>query len=156
MAATMLSDTQALGKPSVRIEGSENEWGFGQFLPVLLLALPVFAGWESFWEEKDDKNKEVDRFGRRNNRASRSNTGLLDAEKGGQAGARDVGRREEVVGMGMAGTGTPRMDDSLVTVGPLPTQQLAVPSPVASPWLGAVSGGERRPRTPSRFEEDLR
>ncbi|KAJ4345334.1 uncharacterized protein N0V89_011464 [Didymosphaeria variabile] len=82
MAATMLSDTQALGNPSVRMNGTENEWGFGQFLPVLLLALPVFAGWESFWEEKDDKDKEVDRFGRKNVRASRSNAGLLDAEKG--------------------------------------------------------------------------
>jgi hypothetical protein len=149
MAASMLSDTQALGNPSVRMKGSENEWGFGQFLPVLLLALPVFAGWESFWEEKDDKDrdKEVDRFGRRNNRASRSNTGLLDAEKGAAA----VTQREE--GMG---TGTPRLHDSLVNFSPLETPRLTVVSPAASPRLGAVSGGERRPRTPSRFEEDLR
>lgn len=43
-----LSKTQALGTPSVTINGSEKEWGFGQFLPVLLLALPLLAGWESF------------------------------------------------------------------------------------------------------------
>ncbi|OCL14795.1 hypothetical protein AOQ84DRAFT_426237 [Glonium stellatum] len=43
-----LSHTQALGTPSVTIDGSEKEWGFGQFLPVLLLALPLLAGWESF------------------------------------------------------------------------------------------------------------
>jgi len=43
-----LSRTQALGTPSVAIDGSEKEWGFGQFLPVLLLALPLLAGWESF------------------------------------------------------------------------------------------------------------
>jgi hypothetical protein len=49
MASTALQKTQALGTPSVRIDGSEREWGFGQFLPVLLLALPLFAGWESFW-----------------------------------------------------------------------------------------------------------
>lgn len=46
-----LSKTQALGTPSVTINGSEKEWGFGQFLPMLLLALPLLAGWESFREE---------------------------------------------------------------------------------------------------------
>jgi hypothetical protein len=152
MAASMLSNTQALGNPSVRMNGSENEWGFGQFLPVLLLALPVFAGWESFWEEKDDKDKEVDRFGRRNNRASRSNTGLLDVEKGAAAETHEVGRGQKA----MEGTGTARLLDSLVNVSPLVTPKLEVISPAGSPRLGAVSGGERRPRTPSRFEEDLR
>jgi hypothetical protein len=49
MAGSGLQHTQALGNPSVRMEESENEWGFSQFLPVLLLALPIFAGWESFW-----------------------------------------------------------------------------------------------------------
>jgi hypothetical protein len=44
-----LRNTQALGIAPVQIEGSEKEWGFGQFLNVLLLALPLFAGWESFW-----------------------------------------------------------------------------------------------------------
>ncbi|KAF2793079.1 hypothetical protein K505DRAFT_362330 [Melanomma pulvis-pyrius CBS 109.77] len=53
-AGQVLSRTQALGTPDVTINGKEEEvWGFGQFLPVLLLGLPVFAGWESFWEEYD-------------------------------------------------------------------------------------------------------
>jgi hypothetical protein len=49
MAGISLRKTQALGTPSVNIRGSETDWGFGQFLPLLLLALPLFAGWESFW-----------------------------------------------------------------------------------------------------------
>jgi putative Mn2+ efflux pump MntP len=52
MAGSGLKNSQALGTPNVTIDESkesEGEWGFGQFLPVLLLALPVFAGWESFW-----------------------------------------------------------------------------------------------------------
>lgn len=53
-----LSKTQALGTPSVTINGSEKEWGFGQFLPVLLLALPLLAGWESFWEEYEKYHPE--------------------------------------------------------------------------------------------------
>jgi hypothetical protein len=52
-AGQVLTRTQALGTPDVRIEGDEETWGFGQFLPVLLLGLPLFAGWESFWEEYD-------------------------------------------------------------------------------------------------------
>jgi hypothetical protein len=28
------------------MDGSENDWGFGQLLPLLLLILPVFAAWE--------------------------------------------------------------------------------------------------------------
>jgi hypothetical protein len=50
-AGQVLTRTQALGTPDVKIEGDEETWGFGQFLPVLLLGLPLFAGWESFWEE---------------------------------------------------------------------------------------------------------
>lgn len=49
MAGGGLKNTQALGEATVTIQGSESQWGFGQFLPMLLLALPVFAGWESFW-----------------------------------------------------------------------------------------------------------
>jgi hypothetical protein len=44
MAGDGLRYTQALGTPNVRMNGSESEWNFGQFLPVLLLALPLFAG----------------------------------------------------------------------------------------------------------------
>lgn len=64
MAGTGLSQTQALGTPPspLQIKGSETEWGFGQFLPMLLLALPLFAGWESFWEEYDEDRD--NRFGR--------------------------------------------------------------------------------------------
>ena len=50
-AGQILTKTQALGTPNVKINGNEDEWGFGQFLPVLLLGLPIFAGWESFWGE---------------------------------------------------------------------------------------------------------
>ena len=67
MAGDGLKNTQALGTPTVNIVGSEREWNFGQFLPVLLLALPLFAGWESFWEEKDEDRD--NRFGRRSMRA---------------------------------------------------------------------------------------
>jgi hypothetical protein len=63
MAGDGLRFTQALGTPNIPMEGSESEWDFGQFLPVLLLALPLFAGWESFWEEKDEDRE--NRFGRR-------------------------------------------------------------------------------------------
>jgi hypothetical protein len=74
MAGDGLSETQALGTPpaGINIQGSETEWNFGQFLPVLLLALPIFAGWESFWEEKDEDRE--NRFGRGSVRASRGGT----------------------------------------------------------------------------------
>lgn len=73
MAGDGLRFTQALGKPPehFKIIGDEEEWNFGQFLPILLLALPVFAGWESFWEEKD---YDQDRFGRHGFRGSRGPT----------------------------------------------------------------------------------
>ncbi|KAF2846863.1 hypothetical protein T440DRAFT_431995 [Plenodomus tracheiphilus IPT5] len=71
MAGDGLRHTQALGKPNVDIHGNEREWNFGQFLPVLLLALPAFAGWESFWEEKDEDRENY--FGR-HKRPSRSGT----------------------------------------------------------------------------------
>jgi hypothetical protein len=64
MAGDGLRYTQALGTPNIPMDGSESEWDFGQFLPVLLLALPLFAGWESFWEEKDEDRD--NRFGRSN------------------------------------------------------------------------------------------
>lgn len=70
MAGSGLKHTQALGTPNVSIKGSESEWGFGQFLPILLLALPIFAGWESFWEEKDEDRE--NRFGRHSVRISRA------------------------------------------------------------------------------------
>ncbi|KAF2831251.1 hypothetical protein CC86DRAFT_136900 [Ophiobolus disseminans] len=81
----MIIIPQAPNTPSVYMNGSENEWNFGQFLPVLLLALPLFAGWESFWEEKDEDRD--NRFGRSNRRTwqhgsnSRIETLQVEAEK---------------------------------------------------------------------------
>jgi hypothetical protein len=51
MAGTELKQTNAIGRAPVgfRDEREEREWGVGQLIPLLLLALPVFAGWESFW-----------------------------------------------------------------------------------------------------------
>jgi hypothetical protein len=58
MAGVGLRHTQALGTPNLRNKGSEREWGFGQLLPILLLALPLLAGWEAFWEEKGEVRKD--------------------------------------------------------------------------------------------------
>lgn len=83
MAGDGLQYTQALGTPNVNMNGSESEWNFGQFLPVLLLALPLFAGWESFWEEKDEDRD--NRFGRSNRRTwQRGNVEVVEEaeEKG--------------------------------------------------------------------------
>lgn len=74
MAGNGLKYTQALGTPNVTIVGKESEWNFGQFLPVLLLALPVFAGWESFWEEKDEDRD--NRFGRHSRFVTGSQSGF--------------------------------------------------------------------------------
>jgi len=84
MASAGLSETQALGIPpqGVHIEGNESEWNFGQFLPVLLLALPIFAGWESFWEEKDEDRD--NRFGRPGARKSRNTMGMQSLDMGFQ------------------------------------------------------------------------
>ena len=47
-ATRVLKGTQAFGEATITIEGSEKEWGFGQILAVLLLALVLLPGWESF------------------------------------------------------------------------------------------------------------
>lgn len=95
MAGDGLQNTQALGKPNVHITGSERQWNFGQFLPVLLLALPIFAGWESFWEEKDDDKD--NRFGRSNRqtweRGTRSDVNVLDGVMREKNVGGDVRRR---------------------------------------------------------------
>ncbi|KAF1997646.1 hypothetical protein P154DRAFT_622348 [Amniculicola lignicola CBS 123094] len=77
MAGLELKKTDALGIAAVRINGEdERQWGFGQFLPLLLLALPIFAGWESFWEEKEP---ERNRYGKTSSRAgSQSALIILD------------------------------------------------------------------------------
>lgn len=53
LTVPVLTYTEAMGSPkkvNITIDdtpASEKEWGFGQILPVLLLALPVFGGWET-------------------------------------------------------------------------------------------------------------
>jgi hypothetical protein len=88
MAGDGLQNTQALGTPNVSMDGSEREWNFGQFLPVLLLALPVFAGWESFWEEKDEDRD--NRFGRSNRgtweRGTTSHIDVMDVREKNASG----------------------------------------------------------------------
>jgi amino acid transporter len=53
MVGTELRQTNALDQAPVAFEDpkEEREWGIGQLLSLLLLALPIFAGWESFWGE---------------------------------------------------------------------------------------------------------
>ncbi|KAF2118168.1 hypothetical protein BDV96DRAFT_488032 [Lophiotrema nucula] len=147
MGGLSLRKTQALGKPSVNINGSEKEWGFGQFLPLLLLALPLFAGWESFWEEKDWQDD--DRYGpgrggsRSRSRSTVNALGIIGKTPGaGTYSPRD----NSVIEMNIQSNGpspynTPRMrSTSRVSISPnpspMPTQGLAVPSPVASPAIG--------------------
>jgi magnesium-transporting ATPase (P-type) len=54
----ILKYTEAIGSPSnadITMDdscGSEKEWGFGQILPILLLALPALAGWETAFGTK--------------------------------------------------------------------------------------------------------
>ncbi|KAF1912595.1 hypothetical protein BDU57DRAFT_505455 [Ampelomyces quisqualis] len=119
MAGDGLRYTQALGTPNVSMDGSESEWNFGQFLPVLLLALPLFAGWESFWEEKDEDRE--NRFGRGNRWTwARGRDGGLDVvdvheEEQKQMGS-EIRRRSErsreveerMVGEGPGQVGVPR------------------------------------------------
>ncbi|KAH8742543.1 hypothetical protein F5883DRAFT_442187 [Diaporthe sp. PMI_573] len=49
-SSRVLRQTQALGTPPVHIDGSERKWGFGQILAMLLLALVILPGWDSFME----------------------------------------------------------------------------------------------------------
>jgi hypothetical protein len=116
MAAGGLSETQALGTPptGVTLDGSESTWNFGQFLPVLLLALPIFAGWESFWEEKDEDRD--NRFGRHGARRSKHTLGIdafeLDHQqyKAKYGHSRDPSREEQHIrSSGPSPASTPRI-----------------------------------------------
>ncbi|KAF2116514.1 hypothetical protein BDV96DRAFT_611834 [Lophiotrema nucula] len=50
-ASLVLRNTQAWNRhPPVHIEGSERDFGFGQILALLLLALFLLPGWETFFE----------------------------------------------------------------------------------------------------------
>ena len=103
MATTGLSETQALGHPpqGVHVDGDERRWNFGQFLPVLLLALPIFAAWESFWEEKDEDRDNW--FGRPGARKSRNTIGTqsldlgLQVNKMGARHSRDPSAEERYI-----------------------------------------------------------
>jgi hypothetical protein len=51
-AAAGLQRTQAFGT---------RDWDFAQLLPVLLLALPLLAGWESFWEGETKRKSKTEK-----------------------------------------------------------------------------------------------
>ena len=176
MAGDGLQYTQALGRPNVTIEGSEQQWSFGQFLPVLLLALPVFAGWESFWEEKDEDRD--NRFGRRSMRLSRnlfaSGSGSdADAQKESPCGSRsrslDPSIEESALeSAGPSPAGTPRRSLSRASLSSLASPRLRsasqgnanglgqldgllmVPLPVLGSGLGLDFEERQRSRSPSR------
>lgn len=170
MATDGLSQTQALGEPpsGVIVNGNESAWNFGQFLPVLLLALPIFAGWESFWEEKDE-NRDT-RFGRRSLRKSRNTLGMNSFELSHQkfiakygGHSRDPSREEQrIESAGHSPIGTPRIRaQTSPPIRPISTGILApspslgsdtllsVPPPTASPNLGPNFSRPTPPR-PSR------
>lgn len=171
MATDGLSQTQALGEPpsGVIIDGNESAWNFGQFLPVLLLALPIFAGWESFWEEKDE-NRDT-RFGRRSARKSGNTLNMssweLDhqqhtAKYGGHS--RDPSREEQrIESTGHTPTGTPPVRAQMsshirsISAGNLATSPslgsvtlLSVPVAATSPSLRLNFSRPTPPRAPSR------
>jgi hypothetical protein len=177
MAGDGLQYTQALGHANVAIDGSERKWSFGQFLPVLLLALPVFAGWESFWEEKDDDRD--NRFGRPSARLSRNilarsgsdvdADAQKDSPRGGRSRSLDPSVEEMVLeSAGPSPAGTPRRSLSRASLSPLassrvrsasqstidassqPEGLLMVPLPVLTPSLGLNFEERGRSRSPSR------
>ncbi|KAF2682878.1 hypothetical protein K458DRAFT_56781 [Lentithecium fluviatile CBS 122367] len=149
MAGSGLKDTQALGNPDVRMNGSEGDWGFGQFLPVLLLALPVFAGWESFWEEKDEDRE--NRFGPRGSQAgSRSALNMFDGQKSPKSHQRSrdtsveerriesSSRQRSASRVSVSPLDTPRQrSTSHISISPLPTPQF--PSPLHTPQVPTSS-----------------
>ncbi|KAJ6036148.1 hypothetical protein N7540_000427 [Penicillium herquei] len=47
-----LHDTQLFGSPPVEVIGNEGEWGFGQILPLMFLALPVLNVLQFLSEEE--------------------------------------------------------------------------------------------------------
>ncbi len=170
MAGDGLQYTQALGNPptGVVIKGDESEWNFGQFLPVLLLALPLFAGWESFWEEKDEDRE--NRFGRhllrksRNTLAAESYERDFDKQKGRTGHSRDPSMEERrIESNGASPASTPRISPQAslhfrsVSEGasnprpsPAPEALLSVPSPAASPGHERNFSKPTPPRTSSK------
>ncbi|KAF2202866.1 hypothetical protein GQ43DRAFT_470492 [Delitschia confertaspora ATCC 74209] len=144
MAGVSLRRTQALGNPyPVIITGSEKNWSFGQFLPVLLLALPLFAGWESFWEEKEPDSDR--RWGilphasrSRSGTGTGTGTGVIGGdgfemqEVGERKGTQSVSDIEtKIESRGSSRGGTPRLQTS-PSSGPA-----RVPTPTLGPTLVA-------------------
>jgi hypothetical protein len=170
MAGDGLQYTQALGNPpeGVQIDGDESAWNFGQFLPVLLLALPIFAGWESFWEEKDEDRD--NRFGRHSARKSRNTLGLSSFEmpmKKSDTTHRHSGdpsvEEQRIESNGPSPAATPRISpqasprlrstsEGTSTLRPSPGSDmlLSVPLPTASPGLELNFSRPTPPRSPSR------
>jgi hypothetical protein len=169
MAGDGLQYTQALGNPpqGLVIDGSESAWNFGQFLPVLLLALPLFAGWESFWEEKDEDRE--NRFGPNNARRSRNTLGLnpsfeMSAQKQQLTyrHSRDASVEEQrIESSGPSPATTPRVSphasprlrstsEGTSTLHPSLGSEmlLSVPSPAASPGLGLNFSRPTPPKSP--------
>lgn len=58
LSLSVLPYTQAMGTPTVVLSGSEQNWDFGQLLPVLLLAIPLLAGWEAAVEVYAEKQRQ--------------------------------------------------------------------------------------------------
>lgn len=170
MAGDGLAQTQALGDPppGVTIVGSESAWNFGQFLPVLLLALPIFAGWESFWEEKDEDRD--NRFGRHSARKSKNTLGMGSSEMHMQKQnarsrhSRDLSMEEQrIESSGPSPATTPRISPlasphlrstsestSTLHLSPGSGTLLPVPLPVASTGLGLDFSRPTPLRSPSR------
>jgi hypothetical protein len=176
MAGDGLQYTQALGNPpeEVRLNGDESAWNFGQFLPVLLLALPIFAGWESFWEEKDEDRE--NRFGRHLRSKSGNTLGPSSYELGLQqhkakyGHSRDPSVEEQRIESNDPNpANTPRLSpqpsprlrstsEGTPTLRPSPGSNmlLPVPLPAASPGLGLNFSRPTPPRTPSGSPSRLR
>ncbi|KAH6638038.1 hypothetical protein C7974DRAFT_153026 [Boeremia exigua] len=168
MAGDGLQYTQALGKPpaGVEIDGDESKWNFGQFLPVLLLALPIFAGWESFWEEKDEDRE--NRFGRHFHRKSGNTLAaesfVLDMQqkKITQGHSTDPSTEElQIESNGPSPATTPRVaprasphlrsnsgDTSTLHPSSGSDMLLSVPLPAASPGLELNFSRPTPPRSP--------
>ncbi|KAF2635320.1 hypothetical protein P280DRAFT_196062 [Massarina eburnea CBS 473.64] len=159
MAGKGLKNTKALGNPGIHIDGDENKWGFGQFLPVLLLALPVFAGWETFWEQKDEDAE--NRFGRHHNysRDSRPSRNTLDMFEIQEPLRQDRGIENKV----SCNTSIEEMttESPGVRLSPLHRQSrdrltaISTLEHVASPLLGSHSAVQGS-RSSSRSEEHLK
>lgn len=159
MASTGLSETQALGSPpeGVNIEGSESAWNFGQFLPVLLLALPIFAGWESFWEEKDEDRD--NRFGRHGARGSRNalqsfDLGLRQREAKNRR-SRDASTEEQRIESSSPSPAgmprlTPQASPRLQSTSDGSSTLLSVPGPIAGSGRELNFSRPNAPRTPPR------